>query len=700
MEKNKIGSGTGASNFQSLEKSGAQTSNDWKSAKYAAWLAAFIAAFCASAFVIVAKCLLRQGADFFSLNIGAVSIGAGFIAGGVLMIARRSWICPLAAWLAAAGAFASAWCFAFLAPPQLYFAIVPLLFFSGVLLGTCCAGNLPTIIFAAAGAAVAQPAVVLLIPKAGYSVSLYALAGLLALAFFIVAVLRRVNLFAVIGGVAAFIVAGYFAPGNLARVSVPDGWQLAKRIEGLNAAVMLIEKQVKPGQPMPQRLILDNRYVIAGQLGFGEKRLGDVPLLLQPAAKTVLFLNANAGVSMAAAKSFVGLEKIDCVEPLAEVAAFLPQFAAFNDEIYREPRAKFFNEGIRSYFKGPGPAYDVIIANPTPPSREDARPLFTQNFYRDVKARLAPGGVFMQWLPLFQTDEANLKVIVRTFASEFEQAQGFIGIYNGELPVFGLCSRANGPSIPQAADIEKVLQPNSPARAFVADVRDLFGSRLLDQEALVTFAGEGALNSDTAPALKFSRQSRLNPQNGKLGGELLGKLLALTTTNGPPDSLVAFGDDARLRDQIAKRTETLRHFLAGDILRASGDANKDRDMIAEYLLAYDSEPDLAMVRAMLQLQTIQRPNVSMQIYLGMLKHNPDDKHLKEMVCTTQEMEARRVGVPIPPTSCGPGFIPRGPPTVSNKFMTMPRFPSPRSAAPPAPATTTNVAAPPITKPQT
>jgi spermidine synthase len=682
-EKYKLKPGIGANaDFHSLEKRGPQTSNDWKSARYSSWFAALIAAFCIAAFAIVAKCLLRQGAEIFPVAAAAGAMAAGAAAGIALLFVPRIWNPSLALWLAAAGTMASAWGFKALPPDQLQFAVLPFAFFAGALLASCIARHTASALFAAVGAAAAIYSAGVWLPAAGYTAAIYVIAAVLAMAFLIIAVILRARAVALLAGLAIFAVAGFFAPLNLSRVTIPEGWKLSGHRDGIEHAVMLIEKQTAPGQPILQRLILDNRYIIGGQLGFGEKRLGHVPLLLKPDARSVLFLNVNAGVSMGAAQTYVGLEKIDCVEPVPEIAAFLPQFAASNDRIAQEPRAKFFRDDPAHYLAASNATYDVIIANPTPPMREDAAQLFTAEFYRDAKKRLAPGGVFMQWLPLFELDEASLKAIVRTFAASFPDAQGFIGIYNGELPVVGLFTRAT-PDLPAVADIQKTLRPNAAAQSYVAEVRDLLASRFFDHASLVTFAGEGPTGTGAQPAVHFSRADRLRPQDAKRGGELLAMMLATTATNAPVESLVKLPDDAEsLRKQVAMRTETMRHYLAGDILRSSDDTVKLREMAYEFLRAYDNEPDLPLPHAMLLALTVQKPGVAILIYQGLLKHNPNDKQAKAMICTIQEKNAQMVGVPLPPSACGPGTIPAAPAPLGKKPPSFPAFPTFTSRKPP------------------
>ena len=58
--------------------------------------------------------------------------------------------------------------------------------------------------------------------------------------------------------------------------------------------------------------------------------------------------------------------------------------------------------------------YDVIISEPSNPWIAGIANLFTTEFYRHVHARLAPGGMFGQWIQAYQISEESLAGILRT----------------------------------------------------------------------------------------------------------------------------------------------------------------------------------------------------------------------------------------------------------------------------------------------
>jgi len=55
-----------------------------------------------------------------------------------------------------------------------------------------------------------------------------------------------------------------------------------------------------------------------------------------------------------------------------------------------------------------------------------------------VRERLAPGGLFCQWLPLHQLDLATLRSIVRTFVTAYPDGWAMLATNSLDTPVVGL----------------------------------------------------------------------------------------------------------------------------------------------------------------------------------------------------------------------------------------------------------------------
>ena len=64
--------------------------------------------------------------------------------------------------------------------------------------------------------------------------------------------------------------------------------------------------------------------------------------------------------------------------------------------------------------------YDLIVSEPSNPWIAGVATLFTREFYRAAQARLAPGGVFVQWVQAYSLYPEDLRMVLATFLSEFQ----------------------------------------------------------------------------------------------------------------------------------------------------------------------------------------------------------------------------------------------------------------------------------------
>src|SRR5262249_56707591 len=78
--------------------------------------------------------------------------------------------------------------------------------------------------------------------------------------------------------------------------------------------------------------------------------------------------------------------------------------------------------------------------------------------YATVAQRLAPHGVFCQWLPLYQLTRAEFDIIVHTFLTVFPQASLWRGDFYPDRPIVGLIGQLTPQSIDIAHMSERLLR--------------------------------------------------------------------------------------------------------------------------------------------------------------------------------------------------------------------------------------------------
>src|SRR5690606_1864935 len=146
--------------------------------------------------------------------------------------------------------------------------------------------------------------------------------------------------------------------------------------------------------------------------------------------------------------------------------------------------------------------YDVIVADLFHPGRDGAGNLYAREHFENVREHLASGGVFAQWLPLYQLDAPTLRVVMRTFAEVFGEVHLWLGIYNVEQPAIVLVGRtAEAGDERLVIDVDRLAERlQAPVyRELLMDPYDLLGAYLLDDAGVRTFVGPGEINRDLSP---------------------------------------------------------------------------------------------------------------------------------------------------------------------------------------------------------
>ena len=242
---------------------------------------------------------------------------------------------------------------------------------------------------------------------------------------------------ALLAGTAAI---GVFAPpGALPEIRLEPGDRILHQASGPAGLVAVIERG-------GGRLIqTDNHYALGGTRDrVRQQRQGHLPLLLHPDPKDVLFLGSATASSASAALAH-DVESIVLVEIVPGVAhAAARWFGDDNGRVHEEPRARVVLDDARSYVRAARQPFDVIVADLFVPWRAGTGALYSRDHFEDIRARLRDGGVFCQWLALYQLTEPELQSILTTFTDVFPDAVVFRGDFFGSHPIVALVGVRNG----------------------------------------------------------------------------------------------------------------------------------------------------------------------------------------------------------------------------------------------------------------
>jgi hypothetical protein len=181
--------------------------------------------------------------------------------------------------------------------------------------------------------------------------------------------------------------------------------------------------------PDGERLYFDG-HPMSGT-GIGAQRymrlMAHLPLLAQENPRRVLAIGFGVGNTVAGVARHRTIDRIDVVELNRRVIEAAPEFSTWNDGVFRDPRVRFINDDGRRFLARTDQRYDLITAEPPPPTQRGMRRLYSTEYYRDARARLTPSGMVSQWLPVRQLPEESAARIVRTFIAAFPHAFLFTG---------------------------------------------------------------------------------------------------------------------------------------------------------------------------------------------------------------------------------------------------------------------------------
>jgi len=238
----------------------------------------------------------------------------------------------------------------------------------------------------------------------------------------------------------------------------------------------------------------------------------------------------------------------------------------------------------RRFVRADGPAYDVIVSDNFHPARSGSGALYTVEHFQAVKARLADGGVFCQWLPLHQLDLDTLRSIVRAFVSVYPGASAMLATNSLETPTLGLVARVDGGRFELAALQARLGDGGGPqdyAGHGVPDIWAALGGFVAGPQSLTRWSTGAPLNTDDRPVVAY-RAPRITYAPDSLPRE---RLFALLPQLGlaPAELLDA---DPQSRQRLAAYWAARDRFLdAGRHVRPSSDAQQMLGQVREPLLA-------------------------------------------------------------------------------------------------------------------
>jgi len=167
-----------------------------------------------------------------------------------------------------------------------------------------------------------------------------------------------------------------------------------------------------------------------------QRLLGVLPVFIHGHPDELCVIGLGSGVTVASAIATGLVRHADVVEISPEVVTASALFSNENGNVLASPRVRLIVGDGRSHLQLSTRRYDVIVSEPSNPWMAGVAALFTREFFAAARLKLGPGGILCQWAHLYDMSDADLRSIVRTFASVFPQSTMW-RVGDGDLLLIG-----------------------------------------------------------------------------------------------------------------------------------------------------------------------------------------------------------------------------------------------------------------------
>jgi spermidine synthase len=272
--------------------------------------------------------------------------------------------------------------------------------------------------------------------------------------------------------------------------------------EGMNASVAVTQPPL-PGAP--------RMFHVSGKVEAStepgdmrlQRLLGHLPALVHGHPNTVLVVGFGAGVTAGSFVLYPEIERIVIceIEPLIPKHV-APLFRRENHNVLNDPRVAVVYDDARHFILRTKERFDVITSDPIHPWVKGAATLYTREYLELARAHLKPGGVMVQWVPLYESQAAAVKSLVATFLEVFPDGSLWTHTVRGDRGDDIVILGQPGPT---RVDVEALnARLDGPAYARVkASLREIGIRSTID-----LFAGYSGRKAELAPWLADAQINR------------------------------------------------------------------------------------------------------------------------------------------------------------------------------------------------
>jgi len=241
-----------------------------------------------------------------------------------------------------------------------------------------------------------------------------------------------------------------------------------------------------------------------------QRLVAHLPMLCHSELEKICVIGMGTGCTAGSAALYpnVHVTVVEIEEAMVEGAKF---FRDHNYAVHENPRVDIRVTDARLFLRLRPEAFDVIISEPSNPWLAGTSDLFTQQFYQIGAKALRSGGIFCQWVPIYEMSLADLLVMVRTFTSVFPHTYMATTIPNSDILLLG--SRQpisiNPKRVQSRMALKAIQQDLSDPRVKINDVYELLARIRMGPQEVLSLTGIGQIHTDDHPILAYTAPMNL-----------------------------------------------------------------------------------------------------------------------------------------------------------------------------------------------
>ncbi len=164
-----------------------------------------------------------------------------------------------------------------------------------------------------------------------------------------------------------------------------------------------------------------------------QRMLGHLTTLIPTNAGSVMVIGCGAGVTAGA----VSIDPAVTDLTIVEIEPLVPQvvstlFGEHNFNVVDNPKTTVVIDDARHFLLTTDRMFDAITSDPFDPWVKGAATLYTEEFWREARAHLNPGGVVTVFVQLYESNLAAVKSEVATFLEVFPEGMVFANLAYGQ----------------------------------------------------------------------------------------------------------------------------------------------------------------------------------------------------------------------------------------------------------------------------